>query len=97
MGSEQPQLTSEELTQLVGHMTAGDFWRFTEQRGNEQARSLFAALYRAAQRQGMVNGEAMDVFLDRVEIGALLGLVQGRSPLAAVTGEPLPDSADTGE
>lgn len=90
-------LTSADLTALVGHMTAGDFWRFTEQKGNDQARTVMEALYRVAKQTGQANGEAIDAFLDRVEIGELLRLIGGASPLVAAAGAGLRTSADTGE
>lgn len=91
------QLSTADLTALVGHMTAGDFWRFTEQKGNDQARTVMEALYRVAKTTGVANGEAIDAFLDRVEIGDLLRLIGGASPLVAAAGAGLPTSADTGE
>jgi hypothetical protein len=95
---EEPEkLSSEELRDLVGHMTAGDFWRFTELAGNAQSRAIMEALYRSAQRSGKINGEAIDVFLDRVEVAELLGLIGGTSPLARAAGPGSPTSADTGD
>ena len=99
---EQPEidrgkLTAAELQQLVGHMTAGDFWRFTNQKGNQQAQTVMGALHRVAVEQGMANGEAIDTFLDRVEIGELLKLIGGASPLVAASGAGSQTSADIGE
>jgi hypothetical protein len=90
------KLTSEQLTDLVGHMTAGDFWRFTNQTGNQQAQTVMEALHRVAVEHGMANGEAIDVFLDRVEIGELLKLIGGTRPLAQGAGAGSQISADTG-
>jgi hypothetical protein len=91
------RLTMAELTELVGHMTAGDFWRFTELTGNAQARSIMVALHRVAVSTGKANGEAIDVFLDRVEVSELLRLVGGGSPLVRGAGDGSPNSADIGD
>ena len=96
-GATPEMLTTADLTQLVGHMTAGDFWRFTEQKGNDQARTVMLALHRVAVQTGVANGEAIDTFLDRVEIAELLRLIGGASPLVAAAGAGLPTSVDTGE
>ena len=93
---DQRKLTADELTELVGHMTAGDFWRFTNQTGNQQAQTVMEALHRVAVEQGKANGEAIDVFLDRVEIGELLKLIGGQRPLASGAGAGSQTSADTG-
>ena len=95
--ADADKLTAEQITELVGHMTAGDFWRFTDQRGNEQARTVMTALHRVAVQTGLANGEAIDVFLDRVEISELLRIMGGGNPLAAAGGVGSQISADTGE
>jgi hypothetical protein len=98
--SAQPagdKLTAAELQSLVGHMTAGDFWRFTNQKGNQQAQTVMSALHRVATEQGLANGEAIDAFLDRVEIGELLKLIGGASPLVQASGAGSQISADIGD
>ena len=96
--SAQPaKLTAEDLTQLVSHMTAGDFWRFSRQTGNQQAQTIMEALHRVAVQQGLANGEAIDTFLDRVEMGELLALIGGNRPLAQGAGDGSQISADIGE
>lgn len=98
MAEQVAKLSRADLVELVGHMTAGDFWRFTEQAGTpQQARTMMLALHRVATETGKANGEAIDVFLDRVEIGELLGIVAGNSPLAAAAGAGSQPSADIGE
>lgn len=93
----QAKLTAAELTELVSHMTAGDFWRFTQQKGNQQAQTVMAALHRVAVETGSANGEAIDVWLDRVEIGELMKLIGGARPLAQGAGDGSQTSADIGE
>jgi hypothetical protein len=95
LGGER--LTPAELSNLVGHMTAGDFWRFTDLTGNAQAKAIMTALHRVAVEQGIANGEAIEVFLDRVAIAELLALVGGGSPLVRAAGDGSRISADIGE
>ena len=95
--AETAKLSADELTDLVSHMTAGDFWRFTELSGNAQTRALMTALHRVAVEQGLTNGEAVDVFLDRVEISELLKITGGSGPLQTAAGARSRISATTGE
>lgn len=93
-------LTAEDLGILIGGLTAGDFWRFSEIADPEaRNRAILEAVYRSALRKGIApeGGEIAD-FLDRLEIGKLsdlFGLRVGKAS-AEADGASLPASAVTG-
>ena len=92
-------LTASELGTLIGGLTAGDFWRFSEITDAEQRnRSILEAIHRAAVRKGMAQPDDIAGFLDRLEIGSLSDLFGLRVGKASAEGDGAssPPSADTG-
>jgi hypothetical protein len=93
-------LTPAELGVLIGGLTAGDFWRFSEIADPEQRnRAILLALHRSAVRKGLATDGDVAGFLDRIAIGSLTDLfglrVSSQIPKEDA-GTSLQASADTG-
>lgn len=103
MADKGPELyTPAQVNALIGDLTAGEVWRISEAGPRERTKLTLLALHAAAQRSGLINGMALEDFLDRVRLADLGGIVEGKvaAPLSAdggTDGEPSPISADTGD